>query len=911
MKKQTKIWLLIASFALLFTLVFAIGAFATEETPEPDTTNPLYTPYGMIPEDYADVDLYPFVAFDDKGTCLGAEAVLITDGNAGEAPAIFHKVWKKTGTFYIYMRKDCTHANGAFNISSVNGNVIVDLGGHTLSYTKSITVQIKTKGYNSRVTFKNGNMHAAANVVFLTQQVLTTKDRRMNVYFTFENVNFSVYNGYKQGTWLSYINAEQVNADTEKGYRSDLTIRNCTFDTTNIATTTYIATVGHSTGQIASDVLLSGIHIEGSASKLALIKQSYTEDVNITYEKNEQGHILTQTRSTTSSIPEHLSFYHLPEGPVGLVNPISTEGDMTTYGLGTHERLTSYGWIPERSFGNTNHPFLIFSLTDHTFVASANQWGGEKNDETGAVGGVLQKLKDNESKGDLVIYVQADLKDNSTTKAFYNLGTLTGNYLVDLNGHTLQPRDIMFYMQAKVRDNNVSSSFTIKNGTLVASSVQLIRIGSLTGEESYSATTTFLFDNVTIQSNGGALVTDNTGGNYDTTTNITFRNCTFTYSNYAKQDLFTLGAENSTTHTVNIVMDGGTIKYPTTAFPMIYNQPEMANKSLTFVKGQNGYTEIITNKMENLTEGNTYAIETGSAIFLQDAADEKSSYYRLKAYGFISAYLNLTNDLNLVYRIAVPTAFTNPSVTFTVGTSTVTVTEYTVDENGYYCYKLPNINPARMGMTVCATFTAALGEQTVTVTHDTLSVKKYAEALVAQNALDTALVELIDKLLVYGAATQQYLGDNVDNFVANIGELVAIPEAENTLTMSGEASDKGAIAYFGMNIDGAFAFRLGVTANVDGLTLVATKGGKTTTYNLADYTAKDGIITIVYDGILANELDEDVTFTLMLGDEVVGKTLTVNANAYLYRASTGENANLATLAKALYAYGASAKAYVG
>jgi hypothetical protein len=114
-----------------------------------------------------------------------------------------------------------------------------------------------------------------------------------------------------------------------------------------------------------------------------------------------------------------------------------------------------------------------------------------------------------------------------------------------------------------------------------------------------------------------------------------------------------------------------------------------------------------------------------------------------------------------------------------------------------------------------------------------------------------------------------------------------------------------------MNIDGAFAFRLGVVANVDGLTLVATKGGKTTTYNLAHYTAKDGIITIVYDGILAGELDEDVTFTLMLGDEVVGKTLTVNANAYLYRASTGENANLATLAKALYAYGMSAKAYVG
>ena len=99
-------------------------------------------------------------------------------------------------------------------------------------------------------------------------------------------------------------------------------------------------------------------------------------------------------------------------------------------------------------------------------------------------------------------------------------------------------------------------------------------------------------------------------------------------------------------------------------------------------------------------------------------------------------------------------------------------------------------------------------------------------------------------------------------------------------------------------------------ANKAGLTLVAVCGEEKVVFNLDDYTAdENGIITIVYDGILANELDTVVTFTMMDGEEAVGKVLTVNANSYLYRVSVGTDAKLASLAKALYAYGVSAKNY--
>jgi hypothetical protein len=232
-----------------------------------------------------------------------------------------------------------------------------------------------------------------------------------------------------------------------------------------------------------------------------------------------------------------------------------------------------------------------------------------------------------------------------------------------------------------------------------------------------------------------------------------------------------------------------------------------------------------------------------------------------------------------------------------------------VDENGLYLFRLPNINPARMGETITATLTATFGEEDVTVTHSTLSVKKYAEALKAENADDTALCTLIDNLLVYGAAAQQYVGQSADQFVTNIGELPAIPEEKDTLTLTGDASDVASITKVGMRLEGAFALRITVKASdITGLTLCVTKGGVNEVLNFADATANGDEYVFLYDGILANELDEMITVTVQKDGATLGKTLTVSANAYLCR-QDGQNANLTTLVRALYLYGESAKSY--
>ena len=79
-------------------------------------------------------------------------------------------------------------------------------------------------------------------------------------------------------------------------------------------------------------------------------------------------------------------------------------------------------------------------------------------------------------------------------------------------------------------------------------------------------------------------------------------------------------------------------------------------------------------------------------------------------------------------------------------------------------------------------------------------------------------------------------------------------------------------------------------------------------YDLSEYAA--GQIVVLYEGITASELGEQVTFTLKKDGVKIGNTFTVSPNAYLYLISTtNTDASTVALAKAIYAYGKSATEY--
>ena len=1231
MKKQTKIWLLVASFALLFALIFVVGAFAADEAPELDPTSPLYTPYGMIDEEYASVEDYPFVAFDSKGNCLGGSKVFAKDDEKVD-PAIAYYVQKKdqNDVYYIYLRTDYTQTESSYNLQFINSTVIVDLGGHTFNYQKTISAQMKMKGYNPRITFKNGYIHALANVTMFSTNTVdaSTTNRASQLHITFENITFSVYSKFSSKNWVTYTDGSKNDPNVGAGgYAHSVTMKNCVFDLSNITAPVNIATIGQKTGQIAETINFIGVHFEGDPSNVNLVNKSYDLSCTVTFGANEKGDILTNTRPTSTSAENIRA--EVNGVAMALYQVVSTDGDNTTYTLGTHERLTPYGWIPTDVYKNEDYTLLLFHISTGEIVWKGDRWGGE-----GTEGGALSNLDSYDGKGSHAIYFQGDHIDtpNSAgrTPAYYNFGCITGSHIIDFNGYTLtSTSDNIFHNQAKNKNTTSKASFVVKNGTINLGQKYLIMSGSISREVECTMQSDFVFENmnfINIKASGG-LVSDDSFGNFKTVTNITMINCNIEVNGTHNSPLFSVlsnrkGTANVTlsdgttvtvetaslNHSFHIVLEGGKITSNVQQLVAIFPTEHTEGRTMTFKQGDNGYTEIYTAKMTGYSDYLARTVENGVRYFILDESTDTQSIYRLgiknqygyiashfldaekypilvfkkdvgyaaagfdhlggegdnagvwsyvhrlwgatdttiylqadlkgtqtnvyynwgattgthlfdlnghtitlndnfcqaqfkttgnlnytfingtikvgyknlvaigtgesastssegkvtnilfeninfniangylvydmgkglfhsttnvefknchfeitnaqtKAlcyfgnntansplydihvtftggsmnyqganvaghfdnknniaghtvsyqplngmyttvttltsvdgasrvfynannggisglrklqnntngttkyelvpFGFVSAYLNLTNDLNLVYRTYVPTRLINPSVTFTVGNSTVTVDTYTVDENGYYCFRLPNINPARMGETVSASISATFNanNKVYTATHNTLSVKTYVEAIKAMEEekgeeKNVALCELVDALLVYGASAQQYLGQSADTFVTEIGELSDISSEEYTLKMTGEVSDKGAIGYFGMNLDGAFAIRLGIVANVEGLTLTATQGDKVVTYNLDEYTANGGIITIVYDGIMADDLDEDVTFTLTLGEEVVGKTLTVNANSYLYRTSIGNDVNLATLAKALYAYGVCAKNYV-
>ena len=268
--------------------------------------------------------------------------------------------------------------------------------------------------------------------------------------------------------------------------------------------------------------------------------------------------------------------------------------------------------------------------------------------------------------------------------------------------------------------------------------------------------------------------------------------------------------------------------------------------------------------------------------------------------GFVKTYLNLASDLNMIFRVRLPED-ADATVTFRIGEYEVSTTVFAVDENGLYLFKLAGITPAKMNESITATLIVN-GE---VVDAHKCTIKQYLDAVRAMEGVDAQTLALVDALLVYGAAAQQYVNGSTAGFDAETVEALATLGAIETSAITYEKTGTG-IEQFAMNLGGSFYLRAGIVVDdATGMTLEV--GGKS--YNVANYAPDaNGIRAIVCDSFTATELDQPVTFTLKQNGEIVG-TLTVNANAYLYVASQSNEDSLATLAKAIYAYGVAAEAY--
>ena len=859
--------------------------YTLKSTPVVDL-NAIETPYGVIPGDYKDSSVYPIVIFTSSQTVQGYTASNPSKGWAGDWASRFSNWSWSGGPLYGYLREDITVSNSwEHNFGRIRGTHTLDLGGNTVTagttlFTNEFRLNTDRVNRNDvNFTFKNGTINLNGKSLMKVASYNATGT--LQGTYIFENITFDGVGSQ----WLIVENDLGGNWNAEVKF----IFKDCTF---NIKGGNGIYLTQHANAErVKVDIEFQGGQINDYVSTSDQTFKTFINDTLNTGKKNV--YFSEGSDGELTCINTHLVFdsasdidkkgYVTSQGTRYFV-PEKGANNYSVYRLGRKVTIEGKDYFiqPCYDVDPQANPILVFWMDENWEYAYTY-----KSVFSGTDGAIAELAKGQRR----AMYLMCDITDKTAGSYFGNFGTCQGTLHIDLGGHTVNMQTNLFNLQAK----NVNAlNITVANGTMKVNNVAVVRTGVTSGT---GKTTNFTFKNINFTNitGSGAIVNDLIAGNTKTTTNVHFIDCDF-YCVAKTNALFKFGVAEDGTATdalvINIRVQGGEIVYDGNIAPISSNtNAQDTNKSVILTAD----VKITAPTGADISNAN-FVCENGATALRKTGEADGYANYVLSNYGFISTYLNITSDLNMVYRVFLPSGAT-PAVTFTYGDYSKTIEEYTVDQNGLFLFKLSGITAARIGKEITATL-AVNGE---VVSTNTYSIVSYLDALKKQNEDDKDLIALVDALLVYGAAAQAYVGDT-DAPVANIGSLAAIPETATTLSGNG-------FAQFGMSLDGAFALRVGIALeNTEGVTLEVNKGGKITTYNLVDYTAKNGIIAITYGGILANELDSEITFTLKNADATIG-TLTVSANSYLYRANALTDENLATLARAIYAYGVMANAY--
>lgn len=282
-----------------------------------------------------------------------------------------------------------------------------------------------------------------------------------------------------------------------------------------------------------------------------------------------------------------------------------------------------------------------------------------------------------------------------------------------------------------------------------------------------------------------------------------------------------------------------------------------------------------------------------------------------------SAYLRLSDNINMVYAVDVPDGFEGPYMVFTMNGASYTVTDYTTDAPGRYCFEFTGITPQHMGDSIRAVVHAQSADGEFTDTVDGYSIRKYCENQLAYHADNAELVTLLSDLLTYGAAAQTYTGYRADELVTEGLTLMpgacTVPTATHGLLLLGEKDSpedwRSAALILGSDWAMRFSFR---AESVEGLTVRVKGNGRVQTFGEEDFKHDpfgEDTWYVDYTGIQATEFNDWVSARFYRGSVQVGRTIYYSVNAYLSSARNIENPKLVQLTQALYRYGVSAEQY--
>lgn len=449
--------------------------------------NPLATAYGIISDTYANEELYPVVIFNKTGDfCKGYDQL--------SGALNYFGTYSLGDEWFIYVRRDYTYTRKFDNLSTGNGIVNVDFGGHTVTLAKVsetdnksavmlYNADAKTNG-DITVNTYNGTLlvNSAGAVRILgwnTANYDTTDVKNFN--FSFENIRFALAEGATTANLVTY-NYER-GASTAAPANNAMTFTDCVFDITGATKAITLFTVGNYNG---GNVLSGTYNVNGceiitdNASYLNVYDLVASTSSSINFNKNDDGNYVTIT-VPAGSAPSEETYISREEGLMCL-KEVTTDSTKTTYSLEKADvsLVTPYGNLAPEYASMESFPWVVFKKNaDNTYTCI----GGGTLFTT-----AVMRLASETAGDGAVIYLRCDYNMQTAANAAGKtyLARLNGNLTIDLGGNVLTMGNggsADAFLKCEPYANGYVTNVSVVNGTIEAGADPLVRFCITTGTD--------------------------------------------------------------------------------------------------------------------------------------------------------------------------------------------------------------------------------------------------------------------------------------------------------------------------------------------------------------------------------------------------------------------------------------------
>ena len=441
------------------------------------------TEYGTIPGAYFDAKDYPYAIFNSNGEFVGADNKFTT-GAVAQAAA--------TGDgAVILVRRDVDmskgEANGASNLSNLNGTLTVDLGGNVISmgttsagFDGLIKAEAHKLGYVTNVVMKNGTIllgedpivrFSGANDEERTsaEYVAGYASNPQKFTITFDGLTIGRDPRHSDNTNTLVYTHENLTGNHPNLADNTLIVKDCDIDLSGATAATLFRT-----GNIAVKFELLGGSIKASdPSVIKWVEGPYT---TLNCGVGTDGEY-TKLVTSADAAYRKVSFKSLDGKSMGF-DYVSTEGDSKTYqlALGT---VSAYGLIPEQWASASSYPWVVFDTNGKCVLGTA-LWSHLTNPSATSVAS-------NTGDGSVVL-LRANYKMSSksnATNAQASMSRHNGTITIDLNQYSVTVDTSMdAFIKGEANKLGYTTNIVMKNGKVViANTKSLVRFSAAGGNE--------------------------------------------------------------------------------------------------------------------------------------------------------------------------------------------------------------------------------------------------------------------------------------------------------------------------------------------------------------------------------------------------------------------------------------------